>query len=56
MIYEISTSWLILLVFVTFTFGVLVGLSTMKRKITEVLLKKLSINDIEQILDDKHET
>lgn len=52
MIYQINGWWLILLIITPFILGILVGLRVMKQKIIMKLLKKLSINEFEKLMDE----
>jgi len=52
MIYQINGFWLILLIMTPFILGILVGLRVMKQKIIMMLLKKLSINEFEKLMDE----
>jgi len=53
--YTIDTWWLILLVFTPFVLGLLIGIYKTKIFVMEMLLKKMDINELEKLLDDKNE-
>jgi uncharacterized protein YneF (UPF0154 family) len=53
--YTIDTWWLILLVFTPFVLGLLIGIYRTKIFVMEMLLKKMDINELEKLLDEKNE-
>lgn len=53
MIYHINTWWLVLLVITPFLLGLLYGIRFTKHKITMKLMQKLSIEEIEKLLESE---
>lgn len=49
--YVINTWWLILLIFSSFTLGMISGLKVMKEKITMKLLKEMNIEEIKRLME-----